>query len=205
MNASPTLPLSPQLSEQSPDGPFRPLWNRSLEGWLCPWNELCEDSQRFVTGHPVLHDAWIHADELASECFHAEAEYVYESVALGLRAVGLAVSEIQRGIDVRPNTPIDEAEFLDDYREAEESIERTIMFRNSFTGGDGWTCHPLEVNIAASCPICGGPRGEAEEFTFLEDGEFFTVDRWTNLCGHLDRYDAVFAEAMALMNNQANG
>ncbi|MEU6929035.1 hypothetical protein AB0A05_07705 [Streptomyces sp. NPDC046374] len=52
----------------------------------------------------------------------------------------------------------------------------------------------VTVDVAAECPTCGGPRGKAVAYRFCEDGEWYTVDRWTNLCGHLDHYDAVLKE-----------
>lgn len=52
----------------------------------------------------------------------------------------------------------------------------------------------VTVTIAPECPRCGGPRGEATPFRFCDDGEWFVVDRWTNNCGHEDKYTDVLAE-----------
>ncbi|MFG3510197.1 hypothetical protein ACGF5F_32395 [Streptomyces sp. NPDC047821] len=53
------------------------------------------------------------------------------------------------------------------------------------------------VTIAATCPQCGGPRGTdtVRNHNFHEDGEWLSVDRWTNPCGHVDMYSAVLREA----------
>ncbi|WP_143657807.1 hypothetical protein [Embleya scabrispora] len=51
------------------------------------------------------------------------------------------------------------------------------------------------VTIAAVCPQCGGPRGEAQHHRFNADGEWLSCDRWKNPCGHVDMYDAVLVEA----------
>jgi hypothetical protein len=74
----------------------------------------------------------------------------------------------------------------------------TIMYRNSYDGGDGWTYYPLTVAIADTCPVCGGPRGEPVMQPFREDGEWYALSTWTNECGHLDRYQDVYAEYLTL-------
>lgn len=71
----------------------------------------------------------------------------------------------------------------------------TIMYRNDFDGGDGWTYYPLSIKISATCPRCGGKRGDPYPHRFYEDGEWFTVDRWDNPCGHIDKYFAAYKEA----------
>ncbi|MFZ3595123.1 hypothetical protein [Streptomyces sp. BH104] len=50
------------------------------------------------------------------------------------------------------------------------------------------------VTVAAECPRCGGPRGSAVPYRSCEDGEWYTVHKWTNGCGHVDSYAAVLAE-----------
>jgi hypothetical protein len=67
----------------------------------------------------------------------------------------------------------------------------TVMFR------DGWTRYPVAVEIAGTCPVCGGPRGEPRGHNFYEDGDTFHVNVWDNPCGHVDRYPDVIAEARA--------
>jgi hypothetical protein len=52
----------------------------------------------------------------------------------------------------------------------------------------------VTVEVAAQCPRCGGPRGEAAPFRFHEDGDWYVTDRWHNPCGHVDSYAAVLAE-----------
>jgi hypothetical protein len=70
-----------------------------------------------------------------------------------------------------------------------------VMYRNSWFGGDGWTFYPVTVEIADTCPQCGGPRGEPAPNHFRECGEWYTVDTWENPCGHMDRYPDVLREA----------
>jgi hypothetical protein len=70
-----------------------------------------------------------------------------------------------------------------------------IMYRSNYDGGDGWTYYPLKVTIAATCPVCGGKRGEPKPSQTCEDGEWFTVSVWNNPCGHVDYYKAVYFEA----------
>lgn len=60
------------------------------------------------------------------------------------------------------------------------------------------------ATIEARCPQCGGPRGvdidgqsTVRNHNFHEDGEWLSVDVWTNPCGHVDMYEAVLAEARA--------
>ena len=68
-------------------------------------------------------------------------------------------------------------------------MKATIMYRNTFDGGDGWTYFPTTIEIGNFCPKCGGPRGEPVMHRQHEDGEWFTVSRWDNPCGHLDTYE----------------
>lgn len=68
----------------------------------------------------------------------------------------------------------------------------TIMYRNSFTGGDGWRYWPITREISDKCPVCGGPRGKPEPNSYCEDGEWHILDNWTNVCGHLDKYQDVY-------------
>jgi hypothetical protein len=66
--------------------------------------------------------------------------------------------------------------------------------RDTTWGSSGPAVVVRSVAIARRCPTCGGPRGHAYPFRFPEDGEWFTVDRWDNPCGHLDLYTSVLAE-----------
>lgn len=70
----------------------------------------------------------------------------------------------------------------------------TVMYRNNFFGGDGWTYYPVEVKIAETCPKCGGKRGEPRGYNFVEDGQAFHVNKWDNPCGHIDFYENVLIE-----------
>lgn len=71
----------------------------------------------------------------------------------------------------------------------------TVMYRNNWFGGDGWTYHPVTVRIEDTCPVCGGPRGEVVPRSFCEDGEWYVLDTWVNPCGHMDMYKDVLIEA----------
>lgn len=51
------------------------------------------------------------------------------------------------------------------------------------------------IEIPATCPKCGGPRGEPVMRPFFEDGESYSVSCWTNPCGHIDTYPDVLREA----------
>lgn len=53
----------------------------------------------------------------------------------------------------------------------------------------------VSVDIADTCPVCGGPRGKPKSRQFCDDGQFYSVDCWENPCGHVDKYDAVIREA----------
>lgn len=79
-----------------------------------------------------------------------------------------------------------------------ETMQVTIMYRNNWPsiGGDGWTRHPMNVEISTKCPVCGEPRGEPRAYTFCEDGEWYTVHVWTNPCGHVDDYEKVYLESL---------
>lgn len=71
----------------------------------------------------------------------------------------------------------------------------TIMYRSNWFGGDGWTYRPVTVEIANICPTCGGPRGKPVTIRQCEDGQWFSLDQWTNPCGHIDRYKDVYVES----------
>lgn len=71
----------------------------------------------------------------------------------------------------------------------------TIMFRDWH--GKTLTAYPVSVEIADTCPVCGGPRGEPYPYRFCEDADWLTVDQWKNPCHHIDTYEAVYREAMA--------
>lgn len=76
----------------------------------------------------------------------------------------------------------------------------TIFYRNNFksVGGDGWTYHPLTIEISDLCPVCRCKRGIPYPYRFCEDGEWFTVDKWDNPCTHIDKYCDVYDESKLL-------
>jgi hypothetical protein len=51
------------------------------------------------------------------------------------------------------------------------------------------------ITIDAACPRCGGPRGVPTNLNQCDDGANYSVDVWTNPCGHLDVYANVVDEA----------
>ncbi len=81
----------------------------------------------------------------------------------------------------------------------------TIMYRNNYEGGDGWTYYPMMVNITDYCPICGRKRGEPKGYNFCEDGEWFHVDKWENSCRHIDKYKDVYFEAKLIKELEKRG
>ncbi|WP_444956765.1 hypothetical protein [Microbulbifer sp. ZKSA002] len=56
---------------------------------------------------------------------------------------------------------------------------------------------PLKtMEISDNCPKCGGPRGIPYRHNFYEDGETYSVSKWDNPCGHIDKYrDVINQEA----------
>ncbi|MFD3844793.1 hypothetical protein ACFWVB_02735 [Streptomyces microflavus] len=52
----------------------------------------------------------------------------------------------------------------------------------------------VTVTVSPTCPVCGGPRGEARSHRFHEDGDWLSVDMWDNACGHVDMYGAALVE-----------
>jgi len=71
----------------------------------------------------------------------------------------------------------------------------TVMYRNNWFGGDGWTYYPKTIIIGDNCPKCNELRGKPKPYNFCEDGEWFTVDKWDNPCGHIDTYMNCLMEA----------
>ena len=60
-----------------------------------------------------------------------------------------------------------------------------------------------KVEIADTCPTCGGPRGEPRGLNQCDDGAYYWVQVWDNPCGHRDMYVDVLAEAAALRGTTA--
>ncbi|MFD3978362.1 hypothetical protein ACFWR6_07215 [Streptomyces griseus] len=76
----------------------------------------------------------------------------------------------------------------------------TSMTYRVITRGTGRSYEGLRIErviVAAECPRCGGPRGAAINHRFCEDGEWYSCDRWTNRCGHVDDYATVLVEHRA--------
>jgi hypothetical protein len=78
----------------------------------------------------------------------------------------------------------------------------TIMYRNSFVGGDGWSYCPATIEIDDDCPVCGSKRGTPHGYNFCEDGEWFNVDKWDNPCGHIDLYKDCYFESLRIQENK---
>lgn len=71
-----------------------------------------------------------------------------------------------------------------------------IMFRGEYVGLNPWRCGPKTVEIDDMCPKCDGPRGEPYWYRFHENGEWYSVHRWNNPCGHIDKYRDVYFESL---------
>ncbi|MFF4388511.1 hypothetical protein ACFY0G_17290 [Streptomyces sp. NPDC001552] len=82
--------------------------------------------------------------------------------------------------------------FVPDLQPRPKTMTYRICDRGSGRGYEG--VRIVTVTVAATCPQCGGPRGEASASRFSEDGAWYTVDRWSNPCGHTDLYENVLAE-----------
>lgn len=77
-----------------------------------------------------------------------------------------------------------------------EPMPETVTYRVVDRGeGPGYSgVRIVTVIVSPCCPECGGPRGKARPYRFCEDGEYYSCDQWTNLCGHIDPYAAVLKE-----------
>jgi hypothetical protein len=62
-------------------------------------------------------------------------------------------------------------------------------------GSDGWRFEIKTIQIADTCPKCGGPRGTPTLRPYCEDGYHYGVDNWVNPCGHQDLYADVLNES----------
>ena len=78
----------------------------------------------------------------------------------------------------------------------------TIMYRNKWFGGSGWTFYPITINISDNCPICGCKRGEPKLNRYCEDETFYYLHNWTNSCGHLDEYKNCYLESLKLKKEE---
>lgn len=52
----------------------------------------------------------------------------------------------------------------------------------------------VTLEIADTCPVCGGPRGEIFGAHSYDGSRRLNVDCWFNSCGHVDTYTQVRAE-----------
>lgn len=77
-------------------------------------------------------------------------------------------------------------------------MEVTIMYRNNWFGGDGWTYYAVRIKISDKCPVCGGDRGKPRSTNYCEDGEWRMLDNWKNPCGHIDYYKQCYLEAQGI-------
>ena len=84
---------------------------------------------------------------------------------------------------------------MNDTQQKTETMTVTVMYRNNWFGGDGWTYYPKTVTISAFCPKCGEHRGEPQPYNQCEDGEWFALNIWRNPCEHVDSYHDVLVEA----------
>lgn len=78
----------------------------------------------------------------------------------------------------------------------------SIMYRNSFDGGNGQVYGPKTVVIGDNCPVCGEPRGKPEFHSYWQDGESVVVSTWNNPCGHVDLYRDVWKEHLRLIEER---
>lgn len=90
-------------------------------------------------------------------------------------------------------------------KQVQETMTVTVMYRNNWFGGDGWTYYPKTITISAFCPKCGQRRGKPYQINQHEDGEWFSLDRWDNPCGHLDTYREALLEARQRNEGDADG
>ena len=62
-------------------------------------------------------------------------------------------------------------------------------------GSPGLNHVPMQtLEVSDKCPRCGGPRGEPFDYRFCEDGDWYTVSKWANPCGHIDHYSDVIQQ-----------
>jgi len=63
----------------------------------------------------------------------------------------------------------------------------------------------VDIYISRDCPVCGEPRGVPRPTTFHEFGEHYSVDTWTNACGHVDKYRDLLTECRRLAIRPVTG
>ena len=47
------------------------------------------------------------------------------------------------------------------------------------------------IEIEDHCPSCGEPRGEPYWYRFHDTGDWHSVNKWDNPCGHIDKYSEI--------------
>lgn len=58
---------------------------------------------------------------------------------------------------------------------------------------DAWD--GVHVTVRWTCPVCGGPRGEAYRTRSYDGSRILYCNGWVNPCGHVDQYADVVHEA----------
>lgn len=56
--------------------------------------------------------------------------------------------------------------------------------------------HGIHVRLRWICPKCGKPRGKPVGGLSYDGSQYLSVHKWTNPCGHVDKYDDVRHEAV---------
>lgn len=57
--------------------------------------------------------------------------------------------------------------------------------------------HGIHVRLRWICPKCGKPRGKPVGGLSYDGSQYLSVHKWTNPCGHVDKYADVRHEAVA--------
>lgn len=57
--------------------------------------------------------------------------------------------------------------------------------------------HGIHVRLRWVCPKCGKPRGKPVGGLSYDGSQYLSVHKWTNPCGHVDKYADVRHEAVA--------
>ena len=60
----------------------------------------------------------------------------------------------------------------------------TVPNRNE----QGYLIGTKNILVNWTCPECGERMGDPEPTNYCEDGSYYVVDTWNNLCGHTAKY-----------------